>query len=228
MREFMRKATPAAVTLLVLGCLAAERVWFHLPAAEADTYHARVRQAVAAIPQSTGDWLGVDVPVPTGAVKLLHPNALFSRRYENIQTGEHLTVLIVQVQDARDILGHYPPICYPMQGWERRATTDESWPLSGASINGMEYSFARDRLDGAASLVVDNLLLLPGGPACRNMDEIERAAQDRRRKSFGAAQVQFVFDSATPPQRRRQIVDEFLEISRPAIAAIRADGESKR
>mgnify|MGYP007071125856 CR=1 FL=1 len=30
---------------------------------------------------------------------------------------EQVNVAVVQCRDARDMGGHYPPICYPGQGW---------------------------------------------------------------------------------------------------------------
>src|SRR5688572_8658902 len=104
-------------TVLVLLALLGDRALLRMAPAETEPYHAAVRAAVAAIPQVSGNWVGKDVPVPDAAVQMLHPNVIFSRRYQNLSTNETVAVLLVHVRDARDVLGHYPPVCYPGQGW---------------------------------------------------------------------------------------------------------------
>ena len=216
---------PYSATLLVLFVLLGDRTLLRMSPAQTDDYHASVKAAVEALPAVTGAWVGMDSPVPEAAVRMLHPNIILSRRYQNLSTNESLTVLLVHVRDARDVLGHYPPICYPGQGWKTVAATPIDWKAGALAVKGTEYEFSRDRLEGGSRLYVDNFLILAGGETCRDMDGVERAAQDRQRKFFGAGQVQFVHDARTTPQRRREIVEEFLKCSKPALQAIAGGGE---
>jgi hypothetical protein len=218
-----RAATSLSLTVTVLLALLVDRAFLRTSPAEADDYHAAVRGAVEALPVTNGPWLGVDVPVPEAAVRMLHPNVILSRRFTDISTGEAVTFLLVQVRDARDTLGHYPPVCYPGQGWRIQSATPADWSDQRRVVHGTEYVFARDRADGSAKLVVDNFLMLPGGQTCRDMDAVELAAQDRRRKFFGAAQVQLVFGGDALPARRRQVVERFLGYAEPAFEKIGAD-----
>lgn len=222
----MRNVASIIATLLVVMSLGADRLFLRPPAAIADGYHARVRAAIDAAPMHFDSWMGTDVPVPTGAVKMLHPNALVSRQFQNLQTGEQFTFVLVQVHDARDVLGHFPPVCYPAEGWTMKTTSAVDWKTTTLAVMGIEYSFGRDQAETPSEIVVDNFLLLPDGKTCRDMDGVENAAQNRRRKLFGACEVQFVFDADFPSARRHEIVEKFLAFHQPVLDAIRSGGES--
>jgi hypothetical protein len=213
-------AVSLSVTLLVLLALAGDRAFLRTSPAEADDYHAAARAAIEALPVTNGQWVGVDVPVPVAAVKMLHPNIILSRRFTNIATDESVSFLLVQVRVARDTLGHYPPICYPGQGWKIQSAEPVDWNGAGRIVHGTEYIFTRGDEAGNARLVVDNFLMLPDGQTCRDMDAVEQAAQDRKRKFFGAAQIQVVHGGDVSARRRHQIVDSFVRYAEPAFEAI--------
>jgi Protein of unknown function (DUF3485) len=216
----LKNGTSIFLTTMVLMALALDRTFFCASAANADSYHSHVRQVVEQLPSHFDSWMGDDIPVPTGALNMLHPNVLISRKFRHVMTGEEFTFLLVQVHDARDLLGHFPPVCYPGQGWVLGSANSIDWNGEGMKLGGMEYLFNRDRLDGAASIVVDNFFLLPNGSCCRNMDQVENEAEDRRQKLFGAAEVQFLFDVRIPEDRRRQIIEHFLAFQSPVFDAI--------
>ena len=219
------RTLPYAATVIVLLALLGDRVFLRMSPVQTDEYHATVKAAVEAVPTVVGSWVGMDTPVPEAAVRMLHPNIILSRRYQNLSTNESLTVLLVHVRDARDVLGHYPPVCYPGQGWKTQSATPLDWRAGTLLVQGTEYDFSRDRLEGGSRLYVDNFLILAGGETCRDMDGVERAAQDRQRKFFGAGQVQFVHDARTSAPRRREVVEEFLKATEPALQAIVGRGE---
>jgi hypothetical protein len=72
-----------------------------------------IRQTMERLPFFVGDrWVGEDLLalLAPEAQELLRPNAIFNRRYEQgRQRWVH--VLIVHCSDARDMIGHYPPVC---------------------------------------------------------------------------------------------------------------------
>jgi hypothetical protein len=94
------------------------------------------------------------------------------------------------------------------------------------TVSGTEYLFTRDQLQGGSEIVVDNFLILPSGKSCRNMDEVENAAQSRRERLFGAGEVQFVFDARITAERRHAIVERFLGYEWPVLGVISSGGES--
>jgi hypothetical protein len=201
---------------LLLG-IGADRLLLRRPAADATAYHQRVRQAAEGLPLVCGGWLGTDVPVPQGAVTLLKPNVIVSRRYEEIGTGRTATVLLVHCQDARDILGHYPPACYRGQGWTLESATPMDWSRDGRVINGTRYSFTTPQ---RVSMTIDNFMLLPDGRTARDMNDVERVAQDQRQKHFGAGQVQLLYRSEMSDADRAEIFQTFVGMLRPVIAQI--------
>jgi hypothetical protein len=218
-----------SVSVTVLLALAGDRAFLRTSPAAGERYHAAVRAAVAALPVVNRQFVGVDIPVPAAAVKMLHPNIILSRRFTNIATDESVSFLLVHVRDARDTLGHYPPICYPGQGWKMQSMTAVDFNGDHRLVHGTEYIFERgDDSAGATAggrLVVDNFLMLPDGRTCRDMDAVEQAAQDRKRKFFGAAQIQVVFGPDVSPDRRHQIVESFIRYAEPAFAAISSGGK---
>ncbi len=216
-----RAAVPWVCTCVLLVGILGDRWLLRQPSADAAPYHARVQQEAARIPLHFKDWLGSDVPVPPAAVQMLKPNVILSRRYQQMSTGRYVTVLLVQCTDARDLLGHYPPICYAGQGWQLVTSEPCDWTTGGRTIHGMRYAFKTSEQGRFDETTVDNFMLLPGGGTARNMDEVERAAQDRRRKFFGAAQVQIVYGPGYSKSDQLSILHEFVGVLNPTMNEIR-------
>ena len=213
----MKNYAPIVATLLIFAAVMADKIFVQQSATIADPYHAQVKSAADELPMFFGSWLGTDVAVPEAAVRMLKPNVIISRRFDNIRTGESVNFLFVQTRDARDILGHYPPVCYPGQGWTVESVVETDWGPQDKVAGGTAYTFSRGELAETVGLKVDNLLLLPDGTFCRNMDGVERVAQDRLRKSFGAAQIQLVYGGGVSQERQKQITEEFLRFAEQLV-----------
>lgn len=208
----------AAAGLLILG-VGAWQTAKPRPA-DATPYHRAVNTAADALPMSFDGWTGRPQEVPPAAVELLKPNRIVSRRYINDDTGEVVDFLMVHCKDARDLNGHYPPICYPSQGYTQQHVADADWSAGSMHIPGKAYRFSR--LDGGRlwNLDVANFLVLPGGPIIRDMDGVTQAGSDYTRRHFGAAQVQVVTSQDMTTQRRHEIVDEMLEHHQPLLNSL--------
>ena len=211
----------AAVSAAILVGLWLEKSMYHVPTVDADAYHKRLKAAAAELSLEQGDWVGTDVPVPQAAAALLKPNVLMNRYYRNRVTGRRVSFLLVQCGDARDLLGHYPPVCYPGNGWLSVAHEPRDWRVGGTTITGTQYEFARSTFDRSSSIVIYNFMVLPDGTVGRDMDSVNRSAQDYRRKFFGAAQVQVVFDSSMPRPERDRIMDELIRVHGGLLEMIR-------
>ena len=85
--------------------------------ADLTAYHDSIRKVANNIPYVVGDYVGQDIPIPQGAIELLKPNVIISRRYSNLNNGATVDLLFVHCKDAQDMLGHHPPVCYPAHGW---------------------------------------------------------------------------------------------------------------
>jgi hypothetical protein len=204
-----------------------------------DAYHRQVKAAIEKIPPHLGTWVGEDQEVPTAAQKLLRPNIILSRSYTDTLTGAQVNFLIVHCRDPRDMLGHYPPVCYPANGdpqsgegkardWEvRERPSDDA--ATARTISGMEYVFERQFSDprGVSSLtrttVVYNFLVVPDRrETIRDMDALQRAAKDYQRRAYGAAQFQVVFggDDNHPVLPREQRDKVFQALIGPNLPVI--------
>lgn len=216
---------PGVVVILLAG-IAVDRMLFHLPTGDPGAYHERIREEASRIPYRIGDWVGTDVDVPAVAVALLKPNVLLNRRFQNARTGRRVSLLVVQCGDARDLLGHYPPVCYVTNGWIQRSAVPRDWEISDLTIRGVEYEFAKSSLESSLYIVIDNFMVLPDGTMARDMEAVGSAAEDVRKKIYGAAQIQLVFDGAMPSDEREKALHDLLEANIAILKAILSGAQS--
>jgi hypothetical protein len=192
-------APPLFSVGLLAGIVAQQRT--HLKPQDVEPYHARAKAAIEAVPYVIGYWTGQDEEIPVAAQKLLRPNAILSRLYVDNSPADYrnahrfASLLIVQCRDSRDMVGHYPPICYRAHGM----TLDEAncgprdWIVGGMKIPGYEYQFTGLVEGKAIRKTVYNFLIVPGRGIVRDMKGVEQAAEDYQERYYGAAQFQVVF-----------------------------------
>jgi len=193
----------------------------------AEEYHQDVREQIEAIPYRIGDWIGRDMPVQEAAQKLLRPNKLFQRSYTNTESGQRVMLLVVHCKDTRDMVGHYPPHCYPANGWVSLDERGEFLDWSGREFPAMRYTFARGTRGEKKEMSIVNFFVLPAvdRPLVATMSEVNRAAQTSARAGMGAAQVQIMSDLSMPDADRDRVVAEFVSALDPVIGAVVSGGE---
>ena len=182
---------------------------FRAPPDAAD-YRARVEKARRAFGLSLGDWQGVDQKVQVEAVKLLRPSFIISRGYRNMRTGEVVSLLVVDCQDARDTISHYPPVCYKGAGWSLEGSDHIDWPLTHMTIHGTEYTFVNGSLGSGETLKVDDFFVIPGMGTAPERDAVIAAARDMQRRFYGVAQIQLVFQGDTSREQRDKVFSELI------------------
>src|SRR5882672_7783042 len=206
---------PAFLTVALLLGLTAETLKRPRPG-DAAPFHARAFAAVSAMATPDG-WTFSDLKIPDGAVALLKPNARICRQYST--PIRPFQLLLIQCRDARDMGGHYPPVCYPASGWiavrddkGKALARPMTWQISGKAIVGMEYQFTGTSDGQTITRTVDSLLILPRGSDCyvMKMDDIREAAADYLRQFYGAAQIQLIFDGGVPENERREILTQLI------------------
>ena len=183
-------------------------------------------EAATAIPLQIGRWVGEDIAMTHPAVALLKCNVAFSRRYHEVGSDRFVRFMLVQGSDLRDLQGHWPPVCYSAQGWLQSSAAPGAWDVDGLHIDGMQYEFVCDRLDRPSLLAVDNFMILPDGRTCGDMQIVQQAAKDDRKRAFGAAQVQVVTDGTLAPEDRRNITQTMIHAHSSLISAV-LHGDSK-
>ena len=190
-----------------------------------EPYHQAVRDAVGALPMRIGSWVGTDNEIPRAAIQLLHPNVLFNRKYRNLKTGHTATLMLVHCKDARDIAGHYPPICYPAHGWTLESDKPDVWLINDLEIHGTEYGFSFDHLGETTRTVIQNFMVMPNGQILPDMQGVRKAAADYTRHFYGAAQIQLVTRADIPKRVRDAFLQELLGPNEDLIETLRS-GES--
>jgi len=189
---------------------------------QTEAYHAAVRRAVEIIPYKIGPWVGRDVEAPPAAVKILRPNVLLQRRFTDPRTGRAFSLLVVHTGDVRDMLGHYPPKCYPAHGWVETDRKDTSIPIAGGGMPATEYDFRRLSDGFEQHLNVIGFFVVPGGDmdVVASYSEVTAAGRQRTRAGLGAAQIQLVSGGDFDAAERREIAAEFVQAIEPVIRVI--------
>lgn len=208
-------APPAMSVALLAGIVREQQR--HLTPTDVEPFHAHARDMIEHVPYVIGTWTGKDNQVPLAAQKLLKPNAILSRTYlDNPTGGEYqprmASLLIVQCRDSRDMVGHYPPICYRAQGMmlDESFSRDRDWEVGGMKITGHEYQFTEVWQGQTNHTVVYNFLIVPQRGIVRDMKGVEQAAEDYQQRYYGAAQFQVVFHGLASADRSRDERDEMF------------------
>ena len=180
--------------------------------------HAEIRMSLKQTPDKLGSWVSVsDVEIPSGALDILRPNAYLSRKYQRIGPGRSLfaTLMIIHCRDARDMSGHYPPVCYPRGGWQ--PTPSGVWNgkverPDALDLNYRIYKFSRIGSDGIQrTITVADSFILPRGKSTPEMSDVLKSAGRARRSAEGVAQIQIYLEGDVPIENARDVVDEILE-----------------
>jgi len=206
----LRLLAPALALSMLAGVGLDRASREEVPAAAID-YHADVREGVSAIPYRVGDWVGVDTEIRQDALRILDANASLSRSYRHVSTGRTATLLLVHCDDSRSLLGHYPPVCYPSQGWTQVSASPREIAGSGVSFHTTEYMFEYENLNESARLGVLHFTVLPDGRTAPDMDLLDEAARDKRIRSFGGASLQIVIDGNLPESERSEIYEAMIQ-----------------
>jgi len=211
---------PAIAAVMVLAIMQGWKLT--LPdAASGAPFLARVRDDFKDFPHTVGAWDGRDIALPQEAIALLRPNLFISRDYVNQATGDQAQLLLIEVEDSRDMMGHYPPNCYPGNGWELKSQQAATWNVSGLAIPGVEYHFSRQMSGQENTLTVRDFFILPNGKFYPEIGSFGRAASDFRIRPFGATQVQVVFNRDYLPQDRDRIFTSLVAAHMDLIDAVR-------
>ena len=185
-----------------------------------EAYFERVAQTIGDVPLQSGAWLGLDIPVIPAAQELLQPNKVPQRRYTNADTGESFEMLIVHCGDVRDMLGHFPPVCYPANGWTLENKASVSVPIGGETTGATRYAFSREADFVTDEIRIVNLFALPastGESFVPDYAKVVRAGRSRQSARLGSAQVQIILPASAEPARREEMVSVAMRLVEPVL-----------
>lgn len=219
-RRILAILVSPVLTAALLGAAAWENSTHVAPAA-AEAYHQRVRDAASprALPTQIGLWVGDDIDPPTAANRLLKPNVILMRRFQHYPLAGQadlgsVSVLLVACKDVRDMLGHYPPVCYRGVGMVMEGQEARTWKIGELTLPGVEYRFAKEYRGIRQEMVIYNFMVAQGQRAVPHMDALAATQKNYRQRLFGAAQVQVAFYSplnVAPATQRDEVMRQFLE-----------------
>lgn len=186
-------------------------------------HRARIAEELSVFPFQLAQWVGQDVPVPTTAVKILRPNSLVSRRYSRLGTSESIVFALIHCNDLRDMVGHYPPVCYPATGWtlKRDSVEDITVSLADSDVLMRIYRFHRfDQIGLRREQVVLSMFLLPEGILLTDMEDLKgRSTRGRSMSATGVAQLQLVFAEDPATSKIVAQASEMLEAVPPTLVS---------
>lgn len=191
-----------------------------------ERYMAQAASAIDDLPYQIGGWIGSDIPITPAAVEMLRPNRLVHRRFREFSDSAWFDLLIVHSADVRDMIGHYPPVCYPAHGWDQEERRVVERPLAASWWSTADYSFSREVDLGRESIHIVSFFAVPSDDGLQfdyTMEIVERAARFRGNARRGAAQFQIVTPGDMPAADRSEIVDHALTLVAPVLEALGRD-----
>ncbi len=210
---------PAFVCVILLAGIEA-RAYFEKPPEQAGKYLAHVHALAEQMPRQFGNWHGHDVPLPQSAVHLLQPNVDLCRSFVNTKTGEEATLMVIDCSDTRNLSGHYPPNCYPGNGWILDRSTPKTWVIEKTPIPGMEYKFHRGAFNTGSHIYVDDFFVMPDGKFLATEREFLHGSGSFNERVFGAAQVELTLPGGMLPADRMQVFHDLVGANWKLITAI--------
>lgn len=220
-RSAMRSvAIPVASLALLIGILAFGRI-NNGPREGAQPYFERVAAAIDAIPYRVDSWFGVNLPYTDVEVEMLRPNKLLQRTYQDPRTGQKISLSIVHCTEVRDMLGHYPPVCYPAHGWELESNELEHIDLKGRPQPARVYTFGRINRGTRESIRIISFFVTPGSAdVLTEMDGLSAASKQTAGVGLGAAQIQILMPPGQSAATNDEMLSKLLQVVEPVISAI--------
>ena len=217
----LRLIAPMAALFLLLGISFDDASRQEAPPG-AENYHASIKTAVESIPYLIGDWVGIDTEIRQEALRILDANVTLSRTYRHMGTGRIATLLLVHCSDSRSLLGHYPPVCYPSQGWTQLASAPRNVETDSMAVLGTEYTFTHGTLSQSARLGVLHFTVLPDGRTAPDMGLLEFITRDKKAKYFGGASLQLIVDAGLSDTKRDEIYKLLLQATSEWIRLVQS------
>jgi hypothetical protein len=183
---------------------------------------AAIAAAMETVPLRIGNWVGSEVPIPTDQEEILNPNAILSRKYQEVRSardlgsrgiGTDVTMLLVHCSDVRDMDGHWPLHCYPKSGWKIEEFRDD---IAVGAPGGGTHRFAWARFTIAnnnatlRTMTVLFTFVLPEGRVETNMRQLSDRSARKADSAKGVAQFQFVFWGDVPAERCAEVAAELV------------------
>ncbi len=211
-----RAVIPAVIVLVAMLALGIERP---RSARDDSAYLAAVYQAITDIPYRIGAWIGVDVEAQAPAIQLLRPNKLLQRSYMTADGASAFSLLFIHCSDARDMQGHYPPVCYPAHGWTIVDSTRTVCALGQSAVPCVVYRCSAVHNGEELRMTILNFFAVPSHAQAlaADMSAVNSAAASTSRSGLGAAQIQLILPRDAQPDELVRLMQEIGPAIEPAV-----------
>lgn len=191
------------------------------PARDKD-YFADVSAAISDIPYRIGGWIGADMEAQAPAIQLLRPNKLLQRRYAKLDGAHSFSILFVHCSDARDMEGHYPPVCYPAHGWIMVDSTPSDFILGSARVPCTIYRMKTVRNGDERRMTILNFFAFSSTVAglAADMTAVSQVSSSAAISSRGAAQFQLILQDGASLDEVTQLMQEIGPAVEPAVWSV--------
>lgn len=208
---------PATVTLVLLaGVLASQ--WQTDDAAAEVAARARLAEMAAAVPGSSGPWIGSDKPAAAPAAVSVGQVRVVSRSYENVATGRQVGLVVVWANDRRDLVGYDPPRWYRARGWGLVQARTRLLTVQGEAVPVTEYELSGAGA-GRPEVLLSSFVVDPEGQLVATLAQAQSLMEDAPDGGrHAAALVQVEFPGDMSARERAQVVEALIS---PAILSIK-------
>ncbi len=223
-----RTAVSFAAAVVALGGLLMFGTQRTRDEAQYEEYFERVSSAISLIPYRIGAWVGADAEAQAPAIRMLRPNKLLQRRYVSQDGSPNFSLLFVHCSDARDMQGHYPPVCYPAHGWNILRSEQTDFVLGQSRVPCKVYQLDALRQGRTLEMTILNFFAVPsqGEALAADMSAVNRASLASSQSWLGAAQVQLIVHGTVTPEEMTRLMQEVSPAIEPAIREV-IHGERK-
>ena len=161
-----------------------------------------------------------DVAVPTDQSRLLDLKAYSSGEYRRLGSYPPITAIlfIAYSQDARSMMGHHPPKCYPANGW-RSIGPSKFFTINraeGREVKAVSYRFSRQQGD-QVELSVVNGFFAAGNFFGATLDEAREVVQPSLLGGQGLFQFQILLQDVSSTADVESYAREIIWSIPPAV-----------
>ncbi len=211
---------PAGTLVLLIAILTAGGIGQEPPVG-AQKYFDHVATQIDALPYVVGGWFGVNLPYTDVEVKMLRPNKMLQRTYQDPMTGRKASLSIVHCTDIRDMDGHFPPKCYVAHGWDFDSSELVMITVEGREQQARSYTFSRMSQGARETIRIVSFFIVPYSEGILSeMSSLSRAAKNPQAAGLGAAQVQILTPASQSSAATDELVSNILQAVEPVIKTI--------
>lgn len=184
-----------------------------------DERNAEIRSAFLQLPSQLGkknQWLEIGtVAIPTSQARMLDLNAYVSKKFRRLASPRliEVTLFLSHCADARTMIGHHPPNCYPAIGWDLKADATRDFEIvhsTGRIIRAKMYQFRIERSNMEMTLHVANGFVVAGERFNSTLEEASVDLGGDGMVRYGISQFQLVFQGQFSEDELVLYTDEIM------------------